>query len=375
MKIGILTQPLHTNYGGLLQAYALQETLKQMGHEPWILQREKMGCVVVCLRKTKEYIWNLMGREYVALTYKEFALIQQNTDVFVERYISPKTKRINSKRCLKKTALNLNFEAYVVGSDQVWRPSYSPSIANYFLDFAANEQNIKRVAYAASFGVDFWEYSRSEERKCTDLASLFNGISVREVSGVSICEKYLGVVAQHVLDPTMLLERSTYEKLVEDANESQSDGNLFCYFLDENKTKQQLVTHLASALSLQPFFSMPKKRPTSQNLRKYPDECIFPSVTKWLRAFMDAEVVITDSYHGCVFSIIFNKPFWVLANKHRGMARFYSLLKSFDLEERLIASNETADIDVTLPINWEIVNARRDELKNVSLNFLNKHIS
>lgn len=370
MRIGILTQPLHTNYGGLLQAYALQTVLKNMGHEPWMIQRDKMGKGIVFLQGIKKLFMYIMKHEYVAPTAKQFSYLQQNTDVFVKRYIHPKTKIINSTRNLKKIVSKLSFDGYIVGSDQVWRPSYSPCITNYFLDFVMSKSNIKRIAYAASFGVDAWEFSENERLRCAELVSLFDGVSVRESSGIKLCKEYLGVSSEHVLDPTMLLEYHDYEKIVEEANESQLCGNLFCYFLDENREKQDLTVHIASALSLSPFFTMPAKKPTVRNLREDPKNCIFPSVTKWLRSFMDAEMVLTDSYHGCVFSIIFNKPFWVIGNRQRGMARFQSLLNLFRLENRLIDIEQVCDVDFSTSIDWAFVNNRRNELKKMSLTFL-----
>jgi len=127
-------------------------------------------------------------------------------------------------------------------------------------------------------------------------------------------------------------------------------------------------------LSLIPFSTMPTKISTYENLRKCPEECVYPPVTKWLRSFMDAEMVITDSFHGCVFSIIFNKPFWVIGNHQRGMVRFYSLLELFGLEDRLIDIEQIHDIESSTMIDWSCVNARRSDLKIKSLEFIRKAI-
>ena len=375
MKIGILTQPLRSNYGGLLQTYALQEILKRMGCEPWIIQREKMGGeVTVLMQKAKEIIWHLIGREYVAYNANLLAYLQQYTDKFVERHIYPKTSKINSTHKLKTVVSELGIKGYIVGSDQVWRPSYSPCITNYFLDFVNSQEDIKRIAYAASFGTDVWEFSKSKGLKCAKLAKMFDAISVREYSGIEMCNRYLGVHAVQVLDPAMLLESTDYVKIVREAGESQSRGNLFYYFLDKTQEKENVVSHFASMLSLIPFSTMPTKISTYENLRKCPEECVYPPVTKWLRSFMDAEMVITDSFHGCVFSIIFNKPFWVIGNHQRGMVRFYSLLELFGLEDRLIDIEQIHDIESSTMINWSCVNARMIDLKIKSLEFIRKAI-
>ena len=85
---------------------------------------------------------------------------------------------------------------------------------------------------------------------------------------------------------------------------------------------------------------------------------------------MDAKMVVTDSFHGCVFSIIFNKPFWVIGNAERGMARFKSLLSQFGLEERMISAQDIAITNWQKPIDWQRVNAQRDVLRAESLHFL-----
>jgi len=104
-------------------------------------------------------------------------------------------------------------------------------------------------------------------------------------------------------------------------------------------------------------------------------EHIIPSPTKWIRAFMDAKMVLTDSFHGCVFSIIFNKPFWIIENKERGNARFDSLLKLFNLENRKIDINNLKMTDLATPIDWQQVNKTRKEWQERAVTFLKNNIS
>jgi hypothetical protein len=262
----------------------------------------------------------------------------------------------------------------VVGSDQVWRPRYSPCITNYFFDFLSPQDKVKRIAYAASFGVDEWEFSEEETSKCKDLLKLFDSISVREASGTHLCSKYLNRDdALHVLDPTMLLEKEDYISIVEREKEPKSSGALFCYILDESSEKKQIIESIVSQINTIPFTQMPKCKITYENLRDRLEDCVYPSVTAWLRAFIDAEMVITDSFHGCVFSIIFNKPFWVIGNKERGFARFDSLLSIFGLQNRLISSG-ALPVDTYATINWSRVNAIKKEWQQKSMNFLKNNL-
>lgn len=366
MKLGILTQPLRNNYGGLLQCYALQTFLKRMGHEVIVVRRTYSKSKSLIF-KFKQCVFWLLGY------YSNYRFVGQNMQYFTNKYIQPQTPEIFSNEELKNCDLKYNFDGYVVGSDQVWRPRYSPCITNYFLDFVHNEVKC-RVAYAASFGVDEWEFNEEVSRECSKLVKCFNAISVRESSGINLCREYLGVDAKMVLDPTLLLERADYEALVVAENEVKSKGSLFCYVLDNSKEKSVIIDNIVNISGLIPFQCMPTLKPTLKNVKCNIESCIYPSVTRWLRSFMDAEMVITDSFHGCVFSIIFNKPFWVVGNEYRGMARFQSLLSIFGLESRLLNINNLENIDWYTPIDWEKINLIKSEWQASSIDFLVKNL-
>jgi hypothetical protein len=375
MKIGILTQPLHKNYGGLLQNYALQQVLKGMGHEPETIDNgvKRVSFFHRFLSTIKAYLLPFfLASRYKKPRYspntKEIAIIRQNTDYFIKKYIS-RTKVLHTSKGFENIANTNNYNAYVVGSDQCWRPKYNDSfLLEMFLSFAEHQPKVKRIAYAASFGTDEWEYSPEMTIKCSALAKKFDLITVREASGVELCRKHLGVDALHVLDPTMLLEKEDYIKLVENENEPQSKGNLFYYILDPNYEKKTLIKDISVENGLTPFTVMPKyqeENRTKEDVKERIEDCVYPSVTSWLRAFMDAKMVIVDSFHGAVFSIIFNKPFWVIANTKRGCARFDSLLELFGLEERMITPDDL--IDWNKEIDWERVNEIRNKQKILSL--------
>ena len=355
MKIGILTQPLRNNYGGILQAYALQTTLKRRGHDPWIINREypEPSRLRKALSNFKWVIFSLIFNK--SNRSKEREIITQHTSQFIKSYINPITQKLTKSKHLRKLGKQ-GFDAFIIGSDQVWRPSYSPCITNYFLDFTENWENVKRLAYAASFGVDDWEFTQEQTIKCSKLIQMFDAVSVREDSGIDLCKKYFGVEAVHLLDPTMLLDAEDYKKIIEAENEPLSQGNLMVYILDETTEKKEIVQTIASKLNLFSFYLMPELNlPRSANspIEKY----IFPSVTSWLKGFIDANFVVTDSFHGTIFSIIFNKPFIAIGNEDRGLARFSSLLKMFNLEHRLIINRSNLNKElIHEKINWEQIN-------------------
>lgn len=221
------------------------------------------------------------------------------------------------------------FDAVVVGSDQIWRPYffhlYFGEMPDAFLRFTES-WNIKRIAYAPSFGVEKWEFSDAETEESKKYIKLMDAVSCREQEGVEMCRRYLDCdKVKHVLDPTMLLAKEDYRKFVH-VNEGKA-GKLLVYVMDRDDDKQTMVDAIARERSLTPC-SIYQAGVASP-----------PSVEYWLQQFEDAECVVTDSFHACVFSIIFGKEFVVYANQNRGLSRFTSLLKMFGLEDRLVLNS------------------------------------
>ena len=369
MKIAIITRPLRTNYGGILQNYALSTVLHRMGHTTITLQRNefkepKYPRFLISL--TKRLILKVLGKyKYPIFTekqyIKDYPVFTQNTLGFVSRHI--KTKIVDYANPQIKES---DFDAYVVGSDQVWRPSYN-DIGFTFLRFTT-DWDVKRCAYAASFGTDEWEFSSSDTDMCKALATKFDSISVREASGVNLCKNYLGVKAEHVLDPTLLLQRVDYEKLIDEVETEPSAGQILVHILDKNPDKYKLVDMLAKPNNWKPFEVNCKVDEHEVNV---PIKLrIQPPLEQWLRGFREAEFIITDSFHATVFSIIFNKPFVVYANKGRGAARFMSLLSLFGLEDRLIFKSKDLEGLTLNSIDYDRVNKKIDYLRSKSLVFL-----
>ena len=247
MRLAIFTLPLHTNYGGLLQAYALQTVLQRLGHQAVVLRKKEfsLGLNIPPSRIINRLKQRFIDKEDCYILYerkmKQLApVIRQHTERFVSQHINSFWLwRLNSLR-------ESDFDGYVVGSDQVWRPVFFRNIGNAFLDFTAH-WNVRRVAYAASFGTDSREYTDAQVRLCRDAIARFDGVSVREESGMELCRQYFGVEAEWVLDPTMLLLPTDYEKIVRQATVPQSPGNLFCYTLDDSPLLQQTINSITSS--------------------------------------------------------------------------------------------------------------------------------
>lgn len=326
MKIGIITLPLHTNYGGILQAYALQTTLEQMGHQVEILEEPLVYKHASLNRYIRRILKKCVGKRSI-INYEGFMRkwqpkVAANINQFINTYIHRRIVNFDSLS-------DGEYDAFVVGSDQVWRPSYNHHIKNAFLDFAENWKNVKRIAYAASFGVDNWEFTEEQTDECKKLIQKFDFVSVREDTAVNLCKDHLGIVATHVLDPTMLLSVDNYQKLIGELKISDKPY-LFSYLLDESEEKINILKDICNKLNL-PIRKIKLENDISKIPMSRLKSLIYPSIQEWLASFAQADFVVTDSFHGTVFSIIFNKPFVVLPNKGRGVSRFESLLKTVGL--------------------------------------------
>ena len=207
MKIAIITLPLNTNYGGILQAYALQTVLQRMGHDVQHLQPKvefhplhpvwKMPFVW-----SKRLLRKCFGGEWRLPVFEHpHRWIRRYTDVFIYKHIE--MRPLSDEEW--NASLAKDYDVFMVGSDQVWRPCYALPLERYFLSFLDDTGSNPRIAYAASFGTENCEFSANQILDCRKLLQKFSFVSVREQSGTEICKRIFGVNASHVLDPTLLL--------------------------------------------------------------------------------------------------------------------------------------------------------------------------
>ncbi|MEX0882447.1 MAG: polysaccharide pyruvyl transferase family protein [Cyclobacteriaceae bacterium] len=372
MKIGILTLSLHTNYGGILQAYALKTVLEKMGHEVWLIdtQLNQVSLQRQIWRLAKETISYLKGEVSMInpkrLRHKAYLNF---TKPFIDEHIPRITKTFTSVHELRKATDKYGFHAYVVGSDQIWNAKYFKSIEVAFFSFL-EDQNVIKISYAPSFGGDTWKYTEDQTRKCKELIKAFDEVSVREDVGIDFCKDYLECQASLVLDPTLLLTRDEYLKLLSIDPKSKK-GGMFIYVLDASPDKKKLIEAVADKKRLVPY-----QLDIIEGYESSPLEWRTKArVQDWIRSFHEAEFIITDSFHGTVFSILFNKPFFVLINYERGAVRFKSILNIFNLSDRIISSqDDLTEAKLEMKIDWDKVNKILEEKKEVSLSFLKRHL-
>lgn len=379
MNILLVNFVLRANHGGILQCYALQELLKSMGH----------SVVKPDLKEEKEFRFSfLLILKLIKRIFERFFL-RKNNEVLAEMHNDRKNfmPRLNAISFINKY-LNIirvnsleelegkDYDAVIVGSDQVWRKAYTDTLLtnkstsdNAFLAFT-EKWNCKRIAYAASFGVDYWEYNEEETCVLRELIKNFDAVSVREDSAIRLIHNNLNsdIDVNHVLDPTVLISKEKYIDIVNESQVMKSNGNLLVYILDSCDDKTNFIEYFAKKYGYTPFLV---NNPNTECANYPVNERIQTSIPQWLRGFMDAEFVIADSFHACVFSIIFEKDFYVLANESRGLTRIDSLLRMFALEDRLISDFSIENIH-KIPINWQEVNSKKENLREYSIDFLNK---
>lgn len=370
MRIALVIFRFGPSHGSILQTYALTRALESLGHDVTIIDRQKpteWQDYDACLRRV---VKNLIGGKF---SWSDFYLgsfsnaMMSKLNVFINSQLRSQTITISRDEELQRIGAG-GYDAYIVGSDQTWRPKYVYDVYNYFLDFVSSERKVKRIAYAPSFGTSEWEYSVEQEEKCKALISLFDGVSVREDDGVNMCKEHFGIDAEHVVDPTMLLTGDGYRKFVIASKEEPFIGYNFLDYTDDKLLK---VKNVSKALDL------PSKALISMgDNKKAAHERVAPSIEEWLSGIANSDFVLVDSFHATVFCILFHKNFITIGNEARGLSRFTSLLKMVGLENRLLNSKDhLSESLIKEKIDWTKVDDRLANMREKSFKFLKKSLS
>ena len=348
-KIATITFHWAKNYGAVLQAYALQKYLEKAGYETEIINylpaRTMVLNFIAAAKKGDKAFFRKIGQ------FKEFR--KTELKISKKRYFNNKALL----RCKDK------YSAIITGSDQVWNMSFTkkaegkPTLS-YFLNFAGD--NTKKISYATSFGAS------KLDQQMIDLISpeleKFSAISVRENSGADIIAD-MGFKCQTVVDPTLLLEAQDYLSLLEEKNVPCED-EVFTYIIHSNqKAAEQTGRYVTAKLAGESAKFEPSKN------------C---DVYEWLSGIKNAKYVVTNSFHGTVFSLIFRKPFVCVAIPGSGMNdRLVTLLDSVGLSKRFTEGFNEAEINELLDknIDWDLVDTKLKELKEASKSFLTEALN
>lgn len=344
MKIGILTFHWATNYGAVLQAFALQTVFTQMGHDVEIINympKQYDDNLWTFLRYRKfmhyqSYKYNV-AKEVKISSFREQNLITTSERYYREKDLSEATRK---------------YDVLISGSDQVMNPSFlvageKGGSTAYFLGF---QTNCKKIAYAVSFGCT--SYPTALTLKVQKLLSTFHAISTREATGKSIVELVEIKNSIVVPDPTILLIGKDYQKFVT----QNPNDEYFVYILRHEEYK---LNHLKSS--------------TSNKIKFSTNE----SIENWLSNIYNSKAIITNSFHCVVFSLLFHKNFMVVLNTKENVGmndRFYTLLGKCGLLDRITTYDECSETLLTREIDWEKVDFGLEELRKIGKHFLESNI-
>lgn len=364
MKIGILTYQYAMNYGALLQAYALKSYLESLKHEVEILNYDT------------SYLYNQQRSLKSKIISRAWSVVRNGLggrkknkkfELFRNDFLKLKSPVLTSGACLKEYLKNKEFDAFIVGSDQVWNPEINGNDFTYYLEFVSDEI---KISYAASFGVSSLDEKITNQ--IVELVSTFNAVSVREKTGLNIL-KDLRNKAEVVLDPVFLPNIETWNTLA-DIKKVAPEKYLLCYVMPGDKVLEKKIEKLAEEYKKitgnTVVFLGRKEYKRFKNDGK---DFVSADPIEFVNLFKNADQIITNSFHGTAFSIIFNKSFYSLVNtqisgKRQLSSRVIDLLEELRLNMRLIDVMETCDF--SLEVEYETVNATLKKMKEHSRIFL-----
>lgn len=364
------------NYGGILQAWALQQALKELGVASRVggLRLSRRAAVRRRLRRLLGRLLALVSSGVRPAGSSEARLIEVGVTAPVLRFARTRIDLAGvfdaNQRVVQRHAQG--FAAYVVGSDQVWRPDYA-NTADFMLGFLSPHDTATRVAYAPSFGRAKPDFTALAVEQLAPLIRRFAAVSVREDSAAVAVAELWQVEATRLVDPTMLIRPPQYRALVDsgsDGSHTQSDAGIISYVLDRSASTVRIIEAIEETLGGSARELVPSRPRSYRTYLAHRKRYLYPPIETWLAAIDNAAFVVTDSFHGCVFSCLFNVPFAVMVNQKRGTARFETLLGVFGLADRIVSSPEDARQLARRPIDWNLVNDRMQRERDRSFEFL-----
>ena len=379
MKIGLVMAYKGVNYGMLLQAFATQKVIESLGYETEILDYTRTDLRHVRFtpymafyalyehqRKKKLKVRNLQ-QEHAEYIYKTNYIERKAvSNSFIDRRLANKYKCVGILE-LENHSKQLN--GVLVGSDQLWSPD--AVFGNFTtLRFAPDEMN--KVSYATSLGVSsypFW---------CKESAAQFwkrmNHISVREERGKQIIQSICNVPVQVVVDPTYLLTKEEWEKLIPQ-KQIIKEEYILCYFLGNAEEHKKLSRAFADRHKIKLISILSTESISSIDI-SYADEVITGKGPEdFINLIRGAKYVLTDSFHGVAFSVINNKQFYVfyrtkVGSKNSRNSRIDNILKMWNLEDRLVLNDAAIDDFAKKEIDYRRVNALVEMKREHSINYL-----
>lgn len=352
-KVGILTFYLNHNYGSTMQCYALKKAIQK------ICDYEVKVIPHVFVDKIVNGFGELYLREQYDERIKKFDDFLKGEIECTDEHISNINKE-NAPEC----------DYYVVGSDVIWNTGLTQNDTNYFLDFA-DGMDVTKIAYVPSLGVnDVKRLNRDIFDKYIDK---FDYLSVREKKDIPFIKEFTSKEVVNVLDPTLLLDKEDYLELIEGEEKNTSKFILLYLVYDRTENVTKIIDY-ANRISLEkgykvihfiyniPFYIYEERG----------ESFAFSGPKEFLWYMNNAELIITNSFHGIAFSIIFRKAFYVSV-RESGTTKLEGILEELDLKDRIFKKGISLE-NVSFYLDYKEVNKKLDDLKNKSYEYLKRSL-
>lgn len=337
MKIGLVTILDYNNYGNRLQNYAVQQIILSLGSDVETIkvisntEKKSKICLIINISNQiadigifkfiEKIISRMINKIYIISNKKALRIRLDNFIKFTKENILETNFEISNRDV--PIDLNNKYDYFITGSDQVWNPTFKRFSNLDFLTFAQRE---KRIAYAVSFGIDSipLEYKARFKVWIEEMCCL----SVREEAGAKIIKQLTGREAVVLIDPTMMLDKNDWLKISKESPNKPKNKFLCTYFLGgAYESYKKEITKFSSDSKLELI-----NLNCINDLKRYSE-----GPSEFLDYIASCELLLTDSFHGAIFSILFNKPFVVFDRIGKAptmSSRIETLLSKFKLEDR-----------------------------------------
>jgi len=357
MRVSLLTLHRVRNYGSVLQSLATQNLLRQLGHDVTVIDYWRPDL----LDSAGDYFARSRWARYpfmrIPFRIAKGKWLRRNREVFnsfVESHLSLTRERYYSIDDLARLP---SADIYIVGSDQVWNEHYNRGSSDpFFLAFAP--PSARKVSFSSSFGTH--ELPSATENLARLHLPHFEAISVRESHALKVL-KDLGLESQHTLDPTLAIGPEFWESFA--TVDSIGSPGILTYQLNPSDNFDRTVRSLEAKFGLRSTRIDIRHAGRSTRSRR-----VQPKISDWVGLFRGASHVVTDSFHGVAFSLIFERPFTVILPPTHA-DRISSLLEVLGLERRV--SNGVSDLDDD-PIDWDKVSYLLQSMRLDSQQFLRR---
>ena len=322
LKIGVVSVRNDINVGNCLIKYAISIVLSKLGFIPYIIATHYNNYNITFVNKTTNLV----------IIKNNFSEIKRN-----------------------------DYDILMVNSDQTWRRIDNNFYDYGFLKFSKN-WNIKKFVYGASLGFDFWTLNSEDERIAKDLLKNFTGISVREQGSVELIKRHFNIIPEVVLDPTFLINKENYLDLITYYSNNilnKNDNYIFVYKIFQNKKLDNFTQKSSKELN----YSIYEIQLNNRTI-----------IEDFIYSIFNSKAIITNSYHGSVFSIIFNKPFVAFNYKSYGAERLNSLGNLLEIQERIIDESQEPNVDL-LRTSLNINLSKFEDLKKYSIDFIKRNLN